>query len=177
MPRRPAPRAFPLSAELPADQHAAREALIAAIGTAFRAVRPPREEPSHASPYAWKGFDTFHAYHGPWQAFPLEALWACSDALSFVPAQGLRFYLPAVLSHLLANPTDALPQTMLDGLCSLLEGRAPEHRALVALLDDDQRRAVADVIRFHRSLEDDAPAQALPLGRQAAARWHAPTGG
>ena len=63
---------------------------------------------------------------------------------------------------------------MLDGLRSLLEGRHPEQRPLVALLDDHQRRAVAEVVRFLLRLEDEDPINALGgMSPSAVERWMA----
>ena len=139
---------FPLSASLKIspEERATREALIRALEGAFQETPPVKKTISPQSPFMWRGFDTIDPYHGRWQDFPLKKLWDCTDALYYVPPEGLVFFLPAVLCLYLSQPEE-IPQTTLEALSSTL---TDSHRLddLLARLSQPQRRALCDVAEF-----------------------------
>lgn len=143
---------FPLSKALDIsdEERAAREQLVRTIEAAFKRVRPVKEGISERSPFMWRGFDFVRPYHGRWQDFPSELLWACTEGVYYVPPEGLVFFLPAVLCWYLSLPEDEIPQAIRYGLRNLLDAGAGNSRLreLLGRLTPDQQRAVYAVVKL-----------------------------
>jgi hypothetical protein len=79
-----------------------------------------------------------------WASIPVEEL-ERAEAIAHLDAEGLRFYLPALMSHLL---DDYQPTAMWSiGTIAALDQRARHPRGFLELLSKKQREAIAIYVR------------------------------
>ncbi|HLA63649.1 MAG TPA: DUF6714 family protein [Rhodothermales bacterium] len=70
--------------------------------------------------------------------------------LSFLDAAGVRFHLPACLSRVVRDPEDERIGNLTESLCYLLTSPSEYNADRLAILTDDQRACVRDVLVYFR---------------------------
>jgi hypothetical protein len=80
------------------------------IERAFDGVPPPDQE--HRTLYQAEAWDAYQVvdqrrdHKGRWQDLPESHIRDCSQALPHLDEQGIRYYLPALMTHFIRNPRD-----------------------------------------------------------------------
>jgi hypothetical protein len=127
--------------------------VLAVIDRAFDGV--PFPGPTHRSLYqaeaadSYAGCDQSRDHRGRWQELPDAHLLDCQCALPFLDADGLHYYLPAIMSFAAREPRDAGPRAW---LCESLEYNLARYRdepARYERLTPAQHDAVARFIEFY----------------------------
>lgn len=126
------------------------EKLVGRIREAFRKVRVGPEVMLYLSGAAEDDYlpDSFQAVlrrqeeRVLWQSIPLDVLYACSDCLAYLDAEGTRFLLPAYICYDLCYPEEAW-----NGLDFFL---SYPHSERFSLLDSEQRACVTDYVNEKR---------------------------
>ena len=123
---------------------------LAAIHAAFDGVpspAPPSRTLRQAE--AWDHYDVVDRskdHEGRWQDLPAAHIRACQNALPHLDAQGIRYYLPALMCHYLEHTVEQ-SQWGFDSLLFTLgpasEGLGQYRKQRMALLTDEQCRAIA----------------------------------
>ncbi len=136
-------------------------ALLAAIDAAFDGVPcPGPQSRTLRQAEAWDHYEQIDQstdHEGRWQDLPAADIRACQQALPHLDAHGVRYYLPALMCHYLTHAEERDRW----GFASLLytlgppgEGLGDHRKQRMALLTDDQRRAIALFVREVEA-EDD----------------------
>jgi len=138
-----------------------RLALIASITAAFAGVSPEgrttlraayRSDYDSEADIDWFDDDT------TWDRIPphvLEFFGTTTNTFTFGNPQGFRYYMPAFMTHSLRTGTAMTSVHALD--LKLPSGRSPHELEEFAILNDDQRRAVAGFLRHVATYEGPAP--------------------
>jgi hypothetical protein len=134
------------------------------IEAAFDGAPPPDED--HYTLYQAEAWDTYEIcdrsrdHLGRWQEIPVGDFAACTGALAHLDAQGIRYYLPALMLLYLERYNRAGRLDILfDSLeFTLTPSRAPSsesaadlrdyQRRRLALLDPAQRRAIYEFVAY-----------------------------
>jgi hypothetical protein len=135
----------------------AAEQLLERIDRAFAAVpRPPNSALLH--PDCRDDGDLFDLYEvEDWRAIPDEHMPAQYSALSFLSAEGMRYFLPAYLRHAARFPRTE--QYVVEATVRALAGADEFSRSKLVLLDAEQRAAVGEVLA-HVDAEAGPPERA-----------------
>jgi hypothetical protein len=143
--------------------------LIAPIEAAFDGVPPP--DAHHRSLFDAEAADNYasydgpHRHRGPWQSIPAAHLKACQWAIPHLDAQGIAYYLPAIVTADLKRrlwPDQWFDGWLFDSLqFSLTPGRGDHlrdySRDRLSVLDAPQRAAIAAYVQ---AVSDEPDARA-----------------
>ncbi len=150
-----------------AAQRARIGPVLALVEEAFEGVPPPdREHRTLFQAEAWDSYervDQSRDHRGPWQDLPEAHLSDCGFALPHLDAQGIRYYLPAIMTSALQarRPLlihDALRFTLVPSVGDLKDYQ----RRRIALLTFSQRQAI---LAFLEALDDVTEEELRPWRR------------
>lgn len=159
-----------------AEAHGAREQaekalVLEIIERAFDGVPPPDgEHRTLLQAEAWDEYqivDQRRDHKGRWQDVPEEHLHACPNAIFHLDEQGIRYYLPALMSFCIVSPEKRHGNhlgPLIHGLGPAGEGLGEHRRRQLSLLTPPQREAV---LRFLEHV--GAPPEDIQPWRRAVA--------
>ncbi len=137
------------------------EQILEIIERAFDGVPPP--DPDHRTLYQAEPWDEYRIvdqrrdHAGRWQDLPEAHLRACQNALPHLDAQGIRYYLPAVMGQFVRSPgrTQWIHQSLLFML-QPSTGELKDHQyRRFSLLTHPQRAAILAFLEHAQVPEED----------------------